>query len=212
MIRIVVAAVVCIAVLGCASNAKKFSEHGQRLESSNVSERRAAAQELRLAPRDEKIVPLILRACRDEDPDVRMHGFFALGKMDPGVEGVVPVLFDGLRDTVIDVRRAVVSALSELNPFPNVLFPPMTKLLVDEDEKIRKLVLTTFADMQGAGIGSLIRHLSDKNADLRLAAVTALETIGPLAKNSLPRLRKLAEEDEDERVKEAAQKAIERIE
>ena len=212
MIRVVIAAAVCAALLGCASNNKKFSDHAARLESSNVSERRAAAQELRLAPRDEKVVPLVLKACRDNDADVRMHGFFALGKMDPGIEGVVPVAFEGLADTVIDVRRAAVSALSEFNPFPNVLFPPLAKLLVDEDEIIRKLVFTTFADLQGAGVGSLIRYMGDKNADLRLAVITALGTVGPQAKNALVRLKKAAEEDEDERVKEAAQKAIKRIE
>jgi len=212
MVRIILAAVVCISLIGCASNNKQLMAHSQRLESSNVNERRAAAQELRIAPRDEKVVPLILKACRDEDADVRMFGFFALGRMDPAIEGVVPVLFDGLRDTVLDVRRAVVSALSELNPFPNVLFPQMTRLLIDEDERIRKLVLTAFADMQGAGIGSLIRSLSDKNPELRIAAITALETIGPTAKNALIRLRKVAEEDEDEEVKEAAKKAIARIE
>ncbi|MCL2689328.1 MAG: HEAT repeat domain-containing protein, partial [Chitinispirillia bacterium] len=177
-----------------------------------VKVRLAAAQELRMAPRDERVVPLVLKACIDEDPDVRMNGFFALGKMDPNVEGVIPVLFDGLRDTVLDVRRAVVSALSELNPFPNVLFPPLTKLLVDEDEKIRKLVHTAFADMQGAGIGSLIRALNDKDPQLRLAAIATLETIGPLAKNALVRLRKVAEEDSEEEVKEAAKKAIKKIE
>jgi len=214
MIRVIIAAVICIAFMGCASSAnkKKIAHHSQRLESTDVNVRRSAAQELRLAPRDEKIVPIILWACRDEDPDVRMHGFFALGKMDPRIEGVVPVLFDGLRDTVLDVRRAVVSALSELNPFPNVLFPPLTKLLVDEDERIRKLVQTAFADMQGAGIGSLIRALSDKDPELRLAAITALSTIGPPAKNALIRLRKVAEEDEEEEVKEAAKKAIKIIE
>jgi len=212
MIRIILAAVVCIAMMGCAANNKKLTAHSERLESSDVNVRRAAAQELRMAPRDEKIVPLILKACIDEDSDVRMNGFFALGKMDPNIEGVVPVLFDGLRDTVIDVRRAVVSALSELNPFPNALFPQMTRLLIDEDEKIRKLVVTAFADMQGAGIGSLIRALSDKNPELRLAAITSLETIGPPAKNALVRLKKVAAEDEDEKVKEAAKKAIKVIE
>jgi len=207
-----VAAAVCIAAaVGCSSG-KKYSVHGQRLASPNVSERRAAAQELRTAPRNEKIVPIVLQACRDEDADVRMHGFFALGRMDPAVEGVIPVIFEGLADSVTDVRRAAVNALSELNPFPNACFPQMVRMLVDEDEKIRKLITTIFVDLRGAGVGSLIRHIDNENVDLRIAIITTLEAIGPPAKSALPRLKKISSEDLSETVKEAAQNAIKRIE
>ncbi|MDR0307652.1 MAG: HEAT repeat domain-containing protein [Chitinispirillales bacterium] len=211
MIRTALTAAVCIIVMAGCSSSKKYVQYEQRLGSPDVSERRATAQELRGAQRDDKLVPSILQACRDEDPDVRMHGFFALGKMNPVVEGVIPAVFEGLRDSVTDVRRAAVSALSEFNPFPNVCLPPLTKLLADPDDAVRKLVQAAFADLQGVGVGSLIRFADDKNADLRLAIITMLGTIGPPAKSALIKLNKISGEDEDEQVREMAQWAAKQI-
>jgi HEAT repeat protein len=95
---------------GCGPSHKLYA---QRINSTSVAERRAVAKDLRGAKRDSKLVPVILQACEDQDADVRMYAYFAIGKADPREEGVVDAMLRGMADTVIDVRRAAAASLGE---------------------------------------------------------------------------------------------------
>ena len=208
MIKKLAVTVVCLslaAFCGCGPSHKMYAS---RMNSSSVEERRAAAKELRVVPKDKKYDPIILKACRDSDPDVRMYGYFAIKKIDAREDGVVDALFDGLRDPAPDVRRAVASSLGEINPFPNSLLPTMAKLLTDPDEQVRRMMLSAFSNLQGIGVPALMRHIDTKDEELRLAIVNVLGQIGPAAKGGLPRLRKISQEDEDLRIREAAERAV----
>jgi HEAT repeat protein len=182
------------------------------MNSGSVQERRSAARDLRGQPRSSKLVPYILQACRDSDADVRMYGFYALGKVDPRDGDVISAILDGVADTVVDVRRALASSLGTLSPFPNTCIPHMVKMLTDPDDKVRKLIFTALSDLQGAGVGSLMRNIDVKDEELRLAVIGVLAQIGPDAKAALPRLKQIAQEDEDLRFREAAGRAVKYIE
>jgi HEAT repeat protein len=206
----VIAASFALVVLsGCGPSYKVYA---QRINSTSVAERRAVAKELRGAKRDAKLVPVILQACQDQDADVRMYAYFAIGKADPREEGVVAAVLAGMADTVVDVRRAVAASLGELSPFPNNLLPPMVKMLIDPDERTRTLIINAFTDLEGAGVGSLLRHLDTKDVNLRLAVVNVLGMVGSPAKNALARLKSMSKEDDDLRIREAAERAVGRIE
>jgi len=208
MIKRIAVTAVCLALAALCGCAPSYKTYAARMNSSSVEERRAAAKELRGAPKDRKLDPIILQACRDADADVRMYGYFAIKKIDARGDGVVDALFDGIRDTVVHVRRAVASSLGEINPFPNTMLPAMVKLLVDPDEQIRRMMLSAFSNLQGIGVPALMRHIETKDDDLRLAIVITLGQIGPAAKGGLSRLQKMSKEDEDLRVKEAAERAV----
>lgn len=209
MIRKFVIAVVCLtlaALTACGPSHKMIAEG---MNSPDVEKRREAAKVMRGAKKITKeMTPSLLMACRDPDDDVRMYAYFAIKNADPREEGVVGALMDGMRDTSVDVRRAVVSSLGEINPFPTVCFPQMVNLLVDPDDHVRRFTYSALADMEGLGIGSLMRQIDSPNADLRLEIVKVLGSIGGPAKAALPKLRAMENGDEDLRVKEAAARSI----
>jgi len=208
-LAVTAACLVLAALCGCAPQHKVLAA---RMNSGSVEERRAAAKELRAAPKDRKLDPVILQACRDSDADVRMYGYFAIKKIDAREEGVVGALLDGLQDTVVHVRRAATSSLGEINPFPNTILPAMVKRLTDPDEQVRRMLASAFSNLQGIGVPSLMRHIETKDDELRLAIVNMLGQIGAAAKSGLLRLRKMSREDEDLRIREAAERAVKFIE
>ncbi len=193
---------------GCSSHSK----YAQRLRSSDVSERRSAAQELRGIGRNDKLVPALLEACRDPDSSVRSFAFLALANQNPTIPGVPEAILLALDDTVLDVRRSAVSSLGAFNPFPNVCFPAMIKLLVDKDHLIRSMASGTFIDLGKISVPILTRALKDKNPEMRMAVADIMGSIGADAKAALISLRRLAENDDDLRVREVAQRAVDRIE
>ena len=208
MINKLAVTVVCVALAALCGCGPSYKLYAKRMNSSSVEERRAAAKELRAVPKDRKYDPVILKACSDRDADVRMYGYFSIRKIDAREEGVVEALFDGLRDTVVHVRRAVASSLGEINPFPNTLLPTMVKLLTDPDEQVRRMMVSAFSNLQGIGVPALMRHIDTKDEELRLAIVNVLGQIGPAAKGGLTRLKKMSAEDEDLRIREAAERAV----
>jgi HEAT repeat protein len=212
--KISIAVLFLTLAVGYAHAGLNYKKLAQQLESGDVAVRQEAAKQLRGAKKNKKLDPVILQACRDKDEDVRIYGYFAIGKIDTrhDPEAVVQVLIDGLADPSVHVRRATVSSMGYINPFPNSCLPYMVRLLVDPDETTRNMIKTVFADIQGLGTGALMRQIDSKDADLRLAIVNTLGAMGPQAKSTLPRLRKIAGEDEDLRVKEAAERAIKSIE
>jgi HEAT repeat protein len=200
---------VAVFLYGCGPSPKLYA---QRAASQNVEERRAVMKELRGRSLNDKLIPIVLQGCSDADNDVRMYAFYALGKADPREDGVVPAFYAGMVDTSVLVRRAVAASIGNLNPFPSGLFMPMIKLLIDPDEMVRISIATTFMDLQGGGIGALMRNLDTKDADLRYAIVTVLGLIGSPAKMALPKLKTIAQEDKDQEIKAAASKAVQLIE
>jgi HEAT repeat protein len=206
----VVSAVLLTALLfNCGPGPKVFA---QRMNSGDVKVRREAAKELRGQPRDSRLVPIILQACRDPDLDVRVYGYYAIGRVDARAEGVVSALIDGMIDTSVQVRRAVTSSMGSLDPFPNTCLPHLVKLLVDPDEKTRKLAFAAVSDMGRDAMGSLIRNIDSKDDKMRLAVINVLAQIGEPAKSALPKLRQIAREDPDEGMRAAAEKAVKFIE
>ncbi|MFP4013382.1 MAG: HEAT repeat domain-containing protein [Chitinispirillaceae bacterium] len=195
-------------MIGCAP----YKEYSQRIKSPHVEERRAVVQQMRdLNKQSEKLVPILLEACADSDQEVRIYALHALGKQDPSHPGVPQTLLMALRDTSLEIRRAAVAAVSTCNPFPNVCLPDLVDMLTDEDPMIRKFTESTFLGLGSLVISPLVRHLDDENPDTRLAIVMLLGKIGPEAKRALGVLIRMSREDEDLRVREAAERSVEFI-
>jgi len=199
------AVVTALLIAGCGPSPMLF---GQRLSSDDVTVRREAAKELRGQPRDVRLVPFILQACRDQDVDVRVYGYYAIGRADAREEGVVSALIDGMADTSVQVRRAVASSMGSIDPFPNTCLPHMVRMLVDPDDKTRSLIFTAIADLENGAVGSLVRNIDSKDVKMRLAVINVMAQIGAPAKSALPRLRQIAREDENDEIRAAAERAV----
>jgi len=195
--------------LGCGPSPKVLA---QKMNSGDVNTRRQAAKDLRKKLSGKRgnvnLASSVVQACRDPDHDVRVDGFYAIGSVSPHEEGVVAALLDGMLDTSAQVRRAAVASLGDIDPFPSTCLPTLVNLLVDPDEKVRRVAFSAVADREGGAIGSLMRSIDAKDVNLRLAVINVLAQIGAPAKPALTRLRQIANEDENEELRKAAERAV----
>lgn len=79
------------------------------------------------------------------------------------------------------------------------------------DKKTREAAVLALGRIGVPAVPSLLEALGVEGEEARRAAAMVLGHIGPAARDALPALRKLAEDDAEDRVREAAAKAVERI-
>src|SRR5438105_1778064 len=71
---------------------------GQLQRSDPLYRQQAVTALQDIGARDQAITDALLRAARDEDPDVRILALNALGTLTPRIAAVTPVLIEALRD------------------------------------------------------------------------------------------------------------------
>jgi HEAT repeat protein len=124
---------------------------------------------------------------------------------------VGPAAQEILLDTGWTVRWAAVRALGVVGAGNRDALVALTAALQDEEWQVRgvaALALGQFGnDAPEKSITALINGLSDDDAPVRLAAANALGEIGIGANHALPDLR-ILQEDEDVRVRAAAEEAV----
>ena len=187
------------------------------------------------APPGEESVSALAQALRDEDSRVCEGAAFsleqigvaareavsALGDAATGVGGtgsgackvidVGPTAQEVLFETGWTVRWAAVRALGVVGAGSNHALPPLTAALQDQQWQVRgvaALALGQFGnEIPEETVTVLIRQLSDDHAAVRMAVASALGEIGAAARQAVPGLRGLAE-DEDAAVRAAAEAAV----
>ena len=109
------------------------------------------------------------------------------------------------------MRWAAVRALGVVGAGSNVALPSLTAALQDQEWQVRgvaALALGQFGnEVPEETVTQLIKQLSDDHAAVRMAVASALGEIGAAARQALPCLRDLAE-DEDAAVRAAAAAAV----
>ncbi len=195
--------------------------------------RKAVVQALGSLPAAKAVRPLLL-AITDDDPEVRMLAVDALGKTNgPHVqETLIPLLEDedlwvraaaarglgragGAKIAKILVEHlnkasdifllALVEVLGKLHV--EHALDPLLKLAEHTDPEVRKTVLSSLSAYGGPNVqNTVIRRLSDPHWSVRKAAVEILR----VRKDSSagPILEKMAEEDPDNIVRQAAREAL----
>lgn len=183
----------------------------------------------------EAVVDALSQALGDSERGVRFWAAWALGKIkDP--QAVEP-LAHALGDTDKLVRRMAVKALGEIGPSA---FESLIRALRDQDKWVRRRAVEALGRMGVLAVEPLIGVLDDPDAGVRRRAVEYLgkikdsQTVEPLIRalrdqdkwvrrlaalalgeigdpRALPELERVAQEDQNERVAEAARKAAERI-
>ena len=79
------------------------------------------------------------------------------------------------------------------------------------DEQARADAILTLGKVGEPAVPALLKALDDPDREARRAAAMVLGHIGPVAKSALPALQKMANNDSEDRVREVAAKAVERI-
>lgn len=182
-----------------------------QLGDADVTVRRAAARELAEMGREASLaVPALSDAIGDEDREVRRLAIHAISQVGPQAISFLSALTDALDDEELSVRLAAALAIDRLDP---------------EEESHRKVLITAMRMGEGGiivavgqageraawAVPTLIELVNDKRPGIRRITVNALEQIGPAAAAARDALKRVAEQDTDDRVRDAAKRALERI-
>ncbi|HEY3415827.1 MAG TPA: HEAT repeat domain-containing protein, partial [Armatimonadota bacterium] len=119
--------------------------------------------------KNDKAVPLLTKALRDEQGAVRAAAADALGAYgETGLDGVMPLL----ADPAPDVRAAAARALGAIG-LP-VSAGTLAKLLTDGSRPVRSAAALALAQLQPAPITAVVPYLKYDSAETRARAVEAL--------------------------------------
>ncbi len=174
-----------------------------RLHDHDSAVRRRAAYALSQVDREEAKRELagLVEALGDDEPRVRARVALALARIGPASREAVPALLGQLHDPDPRARAGAARALGAIGAEADTVVPRVTGLLRDPEAVVRgmaAMVLGQFGPAARAAV-PVLRALGkdDRDADVRAAAVAAVEAIDP----SLPVLQEaLAATDADRRL------------
>ncbi len=174
-----------------------------RLEDSDPRVRRSAAQTLaRVNGQGLKpVFDALARALKDDDASVRKYAAEALGNIPD--ERVIAPLVDALQDPDQNVRRSAARALGNIDS--EDVIEPLVAALRDEytrrdaAESLRRAGKQRGID---AAMEAMVADLGHHDPRVRSSAA---EVLGQFKdRSTIPRLRRIAESDEDHYVRQAA--------
>ena len=103
-------------------------------DSSRRVRKTAIYQLARIGTPVKEIVPALFNTLADKDPDVRLLGAIALGRIG---EPAIPTLIEGLSDEMDTVRKESAVALQHIRPAAIEAIPPLVQALRDENRQVR---------------------------------------------------------------------------
>jgi HEAT repeat protein len=146
---------------------------------------------------NQKTLHQLLRHClSSEDPAFRKDAALVFVKLQDGLGGLVRSL-DLVPDEDEDVLGVALARIEE------------TLQAEDARQKLKSVDL--LSEVGRPAVGLLLKTLEDSSAEVRLGALDALWSIGPIEKGFSSRISTLLK-DPDPRVRQAAAAALERLE
>ncbi|MDQ6894528.1 MAG: HEAT repeat domain-containing protein [Acidobacteriota bacterium] len=163
---------------------------------------------------DKAALPELLAAAKDPDPETRLYAVWALGML--GDPSALDIVLEASTSEDPGARKMAAYVLGKLADRRAV--PRLRVLLGDPAEDVRwnsAIALATLSDPSGADV---LRSMIDRRAlekrlapeQLEVAMTSALQALALLRDpGSLPAIERIAREDPNLRVREAARKAAE---
>lgn len=161
------------------------------LADPDVETRRLAAASLGADGIAPAVVPLLLDALLDKDPEVRWRAEFAIGRLGPRA---VPKLIEALASNRPSLRRTAAMMLGPIGPKARSAVPALLQAAKDEDRFIRVWSVKALGDIgfdDSAApqvLAQLAKTLRDPDLDVRRVSTVAAIGLGPRAKPLLPSL------------------------
>jgi HEAT repeat protein len=158
----------------------------------------------RMGPLARSAQPELTRALQNKE--VRAHAAQTLAHL-----GLIEPLAEALKDKDEDLRVEAVLALGLAG---KAGVPALRTALADREVDVRLNAVVALGKIGPASAdatGDLAKLLKDMVEEVRLRAARALGSIGPAAAAALPALEEASKNDKAQRVKEAAEEAIEII-
>ncbi|MBI2947293.1 MAG: HEAT repeat domain-containing protein [Verrucomicrobia bacterium] len=162
-----------------------------------------------IGPGAKAAVSALSKAVQDASPEIRAHAVAALAKIASDPKMVLPLLEDSLNDNSPVVRKVAVEALVKFSEAADEIIPKVFALLKSGED--RPVALDALRQIKVKSVSLLTETLSNNDPSVRLFACEALGRLGPLAKESVPALKKALTDDYDI-VRRQARMALRRIE
>jgi HEAT repeat protein len=156
-----------------------------------------------------KAVESLARLAAEGEGELREDALLAMGRIAVEPEIALPVLRASLDDGSAGVRRAAAEALGRYEDRARDAAPRLFELL--NDKEVRTEALEALKRTRARSIPHLVEALSNEEPSVRLFACETLGRMGPEARDIIPELRKVLEDDYDF-IRRAARNAIRRIE
>jgi HEAT repeat protein len=146
-------------------------------------------------------VPTLCKMLEDPDPEARRNAATALGRIGPQTAEVIPALAKTLHDK--DAGEQAADSLSRMGQ-------PAVKPLIAalSDNQARDRAVSALSQLGRPAVTPVVELL--KNDQLRLTAIQILSRMGPVARDAMPDLTAIAENQNDAAHQEAAL-AVEQI-
>ena len=172
-----------------------------------------------MGPDAAEAVPALVKVLESsDDPAVRREVQFALAAIGPAAGTAVPELVKSLSAENEAVRYSAIYALGSLREQGRPAYNELLNNLSSEDEFLQIASVWAMAridpgqpEVAETGVPILVKAMQSDREMMRIEAASTLGELGEAAKAGLPALKQ-ALNDKDQRVQEAAKKAIARIE
>jgi HEAT repeat protein len=146
---------------------------------------------------------------------VRRNAAMALGRITRGTDVAVAPLIAALDDKGLEVGVYAAIALGEIGPAAKGAVGPLQGFIqTEKDARIRihaaAALMRIDPQLEKSSMQVLVAALTDERMFVRHNALTALEGLGPLAKEAMPALQKILQ-DPDKAIQDGAARALKKI-
>lgn len=163
------------------------------LRTGDANERTIAASQLgKIGPDAKSAVPDLTRVLDDEDSRVRRLSLGALVRIDPTYTRLRAAFAKALRDEDFDVRMAAIRASKLIG---EAAIPTFVEGMQNDNEIVRLRAVEMLGQIGTASVPPLIDALEHEDGGVRRLAVVALRSMGPAAKDAIPALKRLLENE-----------------
>jgi HEAT repeat protein len=173
---------------------------------------------VKLPDRAISTVPVLSEVVGDaqDEPKVRKAAAEGLGRLGAAARTAIPTLEKAFRDSKADaaLRRAALQAFDAVGGTGKAAWPGLQELLQDKEAALR-LAAVRVAGPVGKDEPAVIKALEvvclkDNDVEVRLAAIQELGRLGPVAKEAVPTLMRVAT-DSRPSLRAAAKVALKQI-
>ncbi len=195
----------------------KLTAYARDAKHDPISRQLALQSILTIAPDSAATSTLLAGLAREKDAAsaLRVSVLDGMGKLSNGLDEIVVILGESLKDKDAEIRRAAAGSLGKMGPRGKSVWAAVKIAASDEDVAVRYRILRVLAELspQNKEALDLLGSAAQKDTvvDNRLAAVAEIGNLGVLAKDLVPLLEKLADDDIRLAVREAAAKAAAKI-
>jgi HEAT repeat protein len=170
---------------------------GRRMKADKTAQGPAWIEALGPDIRAARIAPILVKALRDKDCQVRAIVAVALGEVGPWTEGVVPTLVESLNDPDLMVRAGAARALGTVGPSAAAAIPTFLQALRESTGDVYHQKVAEAIGQIGASAAAEVIPLLQKamNRPFMIAPSTrSLSLLGDVTTTAVPRLLELVDD------------------